>query len=161
MRFQQCDTPIDQNPEVRGESRAFIFLETARLRCESLLDRFGHSDHLMAIHYEVGMAGYTTCAAFDAELRHLCLAQAVARLAKDRAARRVPEPQDTGRTLATMFSETIAASDALASELADRDVAESHRDRLHQVHGHVMSACELLDERLTVLELEGAGVQGG
>jgi hypothetical protein len=159
MNFQPEDTATDRKAEIRGESRAFVLLETARLRAEALIDRFGYSDHFSAIHREIGLAGYVTGADFDSEHRHGCLALAVARLDADRTDRATG--RNIGRTLATMFSETIAASDALASELADRDVAESHRDRLHQVHGHVMSACELLDERLTVLELEGAGVQGG
>ena len=68
------------------------------------------------------------------------------------------EPTETSRTLAKMFSETISASDALAGELAANEADDAHRDRLHLVHAHVMSACELLDERLTMLELRTAGV---
>ncbi len=158
MDFQLPDTSADRNSAIHGESRAFVLLETARLRCESLMTRFGRSEHLLTIHHEIGMAGFVTCADFDAEHRRLCLAHAQSRLAEDAAGRGYTRSLDIGRTLATMFSETIAASDALASELADRDVEEAHRDRLHQVHAHVMSACELLDERLTVLELEGVGV---
>ncbi len=158
MDFQLPDISADRNSAIHGESRAFVLLETARLRCESLINRFGPSEHLLAIHHEVGMAGYVTCEHFDAEHRRLCLAQAKTRLSEDCSGRGYARSLDIGRMLATMFSETIAASDALASELADRDVEEAHRDRLHQVHAHVMAACELLDERLTVLELEGAGV---
>jgi hypothetical protein len=152
------DTATDRKEEVRGESRAFVLLETARLRAETLIGRFGHSDHFSAIQREIGLAGYVTCSSFDPEHRQACLALAITRLADDGSLRGTR--LNVGRTLATMFSETIAASDALAGELADREVDEAHRDRLHQVHAHVMSACELLDERLTVLELEGAGVEG-
>lgn len=158
MDFQAEDTATDQYFAIRGESRAFVLLETARLRAEALIERFGYSDHFSAIQREIGMAGYVTCAGFDTRHRHDCLTLAVSQIAPD--ANGPAARLNIGRTLATMFSETIAASDALASELADREVDEAHRDRLHQVHAHVMSACELLDERLTVLELEGAGVEG-
>ncbi|HET9074079.1 MAG TPA: hypothetical protein VFN48_05830 [Solirubrobacteraceae bacterium] len=127
----------------------------------------------MAIHREIGMAGYETCATFPDSLRADCVAQATARLAGEVRlgfspcpdphvmSSVVPQPAapHLSRALATMFSETIAASDALAAELADRDVEETARDRLHLVHAHVMAACELLDERLTVLELQGAGFE--
>ncbi len=159
MSLQLPDAATDQNTAIRGEGRAFVLLETARLRGELLMERCGHGAHLMAIHREIGMAGYMTCAGFDAGHRGLCIGLAAARLVDDAAGQSAQAP-DIGRALATMFSETIAASDALASELADHDVDEAHRDRLHQVHAHVMAACELLDERLTVLELEGAGVVG-
>ena len=156
-----------------GESRAFVLLETARLRCEGLLERIGRDEGLLAIHREIGMAGYETSDAFPVDLRAECLAQATARLLGearlgfsprlDDSVLHSPVPRppapDLSRTLATMFSETIAASDALAAELADREVEEEARDRLHLVHAHVMAACELLDERLTVLELQGAGFE--
>ena len=121
------------------------------------MDRYGVGEPLMAIHREIGMGGFVTCADFDADHRSSCVELASSRLIGDLPGRTV-RPIDVGRTLATMFSETIAASDALAGELADRDVDDDHRDRLQQVHAHVMSACELLDERLTMLELEGAGI---
>jgi hypothetical protein len=156
MTLQLSASAIDDKTEIHGESRAFVLLETARLRCEALMANFGASDHYLAIHREIGLAGYVTCADFDPELRIMCAAMAATRLAEDTSGRAIRF--DVGRSLATMFSETIAASDALASELADRDVDDIHRDRLHQVHAHVMSACELLDERLTMLELEGAGL---
>ncbi len=158
MSLQLSDLTTDQKSEIQGESRAFVLLETARLRGELLMGTLGASSHLMAIHREIGMAGYVTCADFDADHRVLCVGLALSRLADDPSGRGAAQGDDAGRTLATMFSETIAASDALASELADHDVDDVHRDRLHQVHAHVMSACELLDERLTVLELEGAGL---
>jgi hypothetical protein len=157
MTLQLSASAIDQKADIHGESRAFVLLETARLRCESLMAGFGASEQFMAIHREIGMAGFVTCADFEPEHRILCDSLASSRLAEDGPGRG-PAQFDMGRTLATMFSETIAASDALACELADRDVEDAHRDRLHQVHAHVMSACELLDERLTVLELDGAGL---
>lgn len=147
---------------VGGESRAFVLLETARLRCESLMACFGRLDQIVAIHREVGLAGYITSTEFTADHRRQCLAQAAARLAdgsdESDDATTAADPE-LGRTLARMFSETISASDALAAELSTNDVDDDQRDRLHLVHAHVMSACELLDECLTVLELQGVAVE--
>jgi hypothetical protein len=143
------------------ESRAYVSLETARLRCESLSGHNGHPGQLGEIHREIGLAGYVTSQQFDVEHRRGCLALAASRLvevAVPSADRFESESPQVGRTLSKMFSETISASDALAAELAEHEVDEEHRDRLHLVHAHVMSACELLDERLTALELTSAGI---
>lgn len=157
MELELHNAATDQKSDACGESRAFVLLESARLRCESLMARFGRRSHLVAIHREIGLAGYITCTDFSSEHRRHCLALAATRLAEIDTGRLAP-PQ-VGPTLARMFSETICASDALAAELATHDVDETHRDRLHLVHAHVMSACELLDERLTVLELRGVGIE--
>jgi hypothetical protein len=121
---------------------------------------FGRQEHLVAIHREIGLAGYVTCAEFDAEHRCDCVVLAVTNLGESPSGsgELSAAPPEIGRTLAKMFSETISASDALAGELATHAVDDAHRDRLHLVHAHVMSACELLDERLTVLELESESV---
>ena len=148
-----------KNSQLSSESRAYVSLETARLRCETLTSRGGRRGQLTAIHREIGLAGYVTSEQFDGEHRRGCLALAAARLVEDPVPSADAEGQlpQLGRTLAKMFSETISASDALAAELAEHEVDDEHRDRLHLVHAHVMSACELLDERLTALELTGAG----
>jgi hypothetical protein len=161
MKSDLHNVTVRKNSEPSGESRAFVQLEMARLRCESLMAGGGQGDQLMAIHREIGLAGYVTCEHFDADHRRECLARAALGLVEDRVAGGAPSgaaPSAVGRTLARMFAETIAASDALAAELAGHDVAEDQRDRLHLVHAHVMSACELLDERLTVLELTASGL---
>jgi hypothetical protein len=156
MPVELFDDNTDQRLGLHGESRAFVLLESARMRGESLMRSRGAGEHLMAIHREIGMAGFVTCAEFDADHRATCIASASARLAGGRSGAGESQSSDLGRTLAEMFTETIAASDALAGELADRDVDDRRRDRLRDVHTHVMSACELLDERLTVLELQSA-----
>jgi hypothetical protein len=161
MRVDLQNATADRHVGLPGEGRAFVLLESARLRCEALIACFGHREHLVRIHREIGLAGYETCDEFDGEERVRCLELATVRLiedpviADDLFSQEAPEMT---RSLAKMFSETISASDALAGELATQEVDEVQRDRLHLVHAHVMSACELLDERLTVLELQGAGV---
>jgi hypothetical protein len=121
----------------------------------------GRRGQLVAIHREIGLAGYVTCESFSVQHRRDLVAVAATRLGDDTAPGSEPlaaEFPEIGRALAKMFSETISASDALAGELAAHDVNAAQRDRLHLIHAHVMSACELLDERLTVLELENAGI---
>lgn len=161
MEFDRRIATADKNSELSPEGRAFVQLETARLRCEALMSGVGRRDDLQAIHRELGLAGYVTCEPFAAEQRRDCVALAACRVVEDpvvRGERPRPAPAEVGRALSKMFAETIAASDALAAGLSSHDLDDAHRDRLHLVHAHVMAACELLDERLTVLELANIGI---
>lgn len=163
--------------DVCEQTQAFVLLEAGRLRCERLTDTVGCASDagssdpvsgaaLLNIHWELGMAGYVLSDPLSAEIRRRCTGLAremiaaapilVTRSTGTATAEDAPASAPDaglGPVLAQMFSDAIAASDALARTLADERLDDTVRDRLYLVHAHVMAACERLDEALTALEL--------
>jgi len=120
------------------ELEAYALLEAARLRCERLPQEFTNHELLLAIHRDLGMAGYLVSMAVDPVVRARCLAAAYSCVAERR--------WDPGLMLEAVFDDALIASDAIGAALI-RDPA----DHLCRAHRHTLAAVELLDAQLAAL----------
>jgi hypothetical protein len=142
LRGKGTTTEIDRAWVLGVERLAYTLLETARIRCEHLIRSEPRAQEaLRGIHRDIGLAGYYMSSDFAPELRERSLA--VAREEWGTSADR-----DARTTLEAMFEESVAASDTIATALAQ---ASGDADLLHVVHLHVMSACESLNAQLAAL----------
>lgn len=131
-------TPTADRAWVLGVERlAYTLLETARIRCEYLVELIGGTQ-LRAIHREIGLAGYQMSSEFAPELRERSLAIAHEEW-------EATTHQDPRSVLETMLEETIAASDAITNALSE---AVSGSEQLSAAHVHVTAACDSLHAQL-------------
>ncbi len=126
----------DQLHEV--ELEAYRLLEQARLRCECLLREFTNDKPLLAIHRDLGMAGYLVSTRVDPVARARCLAAAYGGV--------VERCWDAASLLEAVFDGALIASDAVGGALL-RDP----RDHLCEAHRRTLAAVELLDAQLAAL----------
>lgn len=155
FRFGHTTTPVHTAGARDVESLAYTLLETARIRCESLLTASGDEGHhvLRGVHRDLGLAGYYTSADFAPGQRLDCLALAHQACSSN--------PLSVPRAaVETIFDDAVAAADALSDALSallarggdlERGEAARHLAHVHAAQLHVMSASEALDALLTEL----------
>lgn len=119
-----------------SEELAYILLEEARLRCQSLLaerdDSYFDPDgvSLTGLYSDLGIAGYYASARLEPARRRQLLAQAHAR-------------SDRGDAMSVR---ALADVTAAATRTVERALTVTGLlDHMHLAHIHVMSACEALD----------------
>jgi hypothetical protein len=120
------------------ELEAYGLLEGARLRCECLLQEFNNDELLLAIHRDLGMAGYLVSMPVGPVDRAQRLAAAYSSV--------LERWSDPGLLLEAVFEGALIASDAIGAALI-RDP----EDHLCEAHRHTLAAVELLDSQLAVL----------
>jgi hypothetical protein len=137
------------------EAVGYALVESARMRCEQLIESGDQRVWLRAVHRDLGLAAHHLSTAFSPEWREQCHAAA-----RDAAVRtgsdagllerglEADQPpvlcgEDRQRALRRMFEEAIAAADASAEA-----VAESPTRYLRKAHVHSLAAAASLDRRL-------------
>lgn len=132
----QPDAPPDSGEvavTAQGDDAAYLLLEEARLRCESL-QRLpsGPTSALDPVHRELGLAGFYAGAELRPWTRHGLLV-----LASDRSERVMADPQER---LLALFVTTMSAETAVDAQLTGSPA----RDHVHLAHMHLLSAQKLL-----------------
>ena len=137
MIMTETLTSLDEG--TRSEELAYMLLEEARLRCNSLLaEEHASSDAagmrtVARLYGELGIAGYYVSARLEPDRRRELLALAHARSRKQ-------EGQDSG-SARELTDVTAAATRSVERALALTGLL----DHIHLAHVHVMSACDALD----------------
>ena len=137
------------------EVLSYVLVETARLRCEQLIDDGDQRAWLKAVHRDLGLAAYHLSTEFSPEWREQYLAAArdasdcgpaPAGLLECDTPGDAPLPRrepDRQRVLRCMFEEAVAAAHA-----SGQAVAESPAQHLRKAHVHALAAAASLDRRL-------------
>lgn len=118
---------------------AYTLLEITRIRCEQLMKIAVDDRSLVAIHRDLGLAGYYASTEFYPTVRAHCLAVAYAQSEVDDCC-------DRRSSLNSMFEDATSACDALTAALA---IAAA--DHLHLAYLYVTSATESLDQEIDAL----------
>jgi hypothetical protein len=121
-----------------SEELAYMLLEEARLRCESLVEDRSEADpdpdclSMTGLYGDIGIAGYYASARLDPARRKVLLAQAHARC------------HCGGGTASSVRA--LAEVTAAATRTVERALTVTDQlDHMHLAHIHMMSACEALD----------------
>lgn len=124
---------------------AYTLIETARIRCERLLDSLDPHTvaATVAIHRDLGLAGYYCSSEMPGPLRQSCLLMAH-ELCDSEAA------DGLHVKLRKAFDEALSACDAIARVLSEGPI-----EYAHIAHVHVMSALESLDSCLAHVSSPG------
>jgi hypothetical protein len=138
MIMTETQTSFDEG--TRSEELAYMLLEEARLRCQSLLaeerassDTAGSMLPVAKLYGELGIAGYYASARLEPGRRRELLALAHTRSRKQ-------EGPDGG------FVRELTDVTAAATRSVERALALTGLlDHIHLAHVHVMSACDALD----------------
>lgn len=122
-----------------AEELAYMLLEEARLRCQSLLDERQPAGvnpdgvSLSGLYGDLGIAGYYASARLEPGRRKQLLAQAHARSERG--------PSEMACSAQALTDVAVAASRTVERALTVNGLL----DHMHLAHIHVMSACDALD----------------
>lgn len=155
LRAKQRDASFAS--EVRQDPDAFgyVLAETARIRCEQLIEAGDQRSWLRAVHRDLGLAAFHLSTSFTPEWRDQCLAAAREASDDDRSQEglldgglrevraRTLSSAERRQLLRRMFDEAVAAA-TVCSEV----VAESPAQHLRKAHVHALAAAAALDRRL-------------